>query len=148
VTEVLKKLLGKEINDLKHAHDSLLYSYDRCHGLTVKTDLDNETMERFEALTARFSRLSDIMTQKVFRTLDALDLEDRGTVRDRINRAEKRGIIESADDFVEIRMVRNEIAHEYRSETILEIFERVLMLTPFLMKAVESIEIYSKKYLE
>ena len=148
MTEVLKKLLGKEINDMKHTRDSLLYSYDRCRGLTVKTDLDNETMERFEALTARFSRLSDIMTQKVFRTLDALDLEDRGTVRDRINRAEKRGIIESADDFVEIRMVRNEIAHEYRSETILEIFERVLTLTPFLMKAVESIEIYSKKYLE
>ena len=105
-------------------------------------------MERFEALAARFARLSDIMIQKVFRTLDAIDLEDRGTVRDRINRAEKRGVIESADNFVEIRMVRNEIAHEYKSETVLEIFERVLTLTPSLMKAVEGIETYSAKYLE
>ena len=148
MTEVLKELLGKEINDLKHACDSLLYSYDRCRRLTVKAGLDNETMERFEALTARFARLSDIMIQKVFRTLDALDLEERGTVRDRINRSEKRGIIESADDFIEIRMVRNEIAHEYKSETILEIFGRVLTLTPSLMKAVGGIEIYSKNYLE
>jgi len=75
-------------------------------------------------------------------TLNAIDLEDRGTVRDRINRAEKRGIIDSADDFIEIRMVRNEIAHEYKSETILEIFERVLALTPCLVKAVERIETY------
>jgi len=109
--------------------------------------MDNETMERFEALTARFARLSDIMIQKVFRTLDALDLEDTGTVRDRINRAEKRKIIESADAFVDIRMVRNEIAHEYQKQTILEIFERVLFLTPTLMNAVEHIEAYSNKYL-
>jgi len=144
VTELLKELLEKEINDQRQARDSLLYSYDRCRWITTKPGFDNETMERFEALTARFARLSDIMIQKVFRTLDAIDLEDRGTVRDRINRAEKRGIIESADEFIEIRMVRNEIAHEYKSETILEIFERVLALAPSLMKAVESIEIYSK----
>ena len=140
--EVLKELLEKEINDQRQACDSLQYSYDRCHRIPIKTGFDNETMERFEALTARFARLSDIMIQKVFRTLNAIDLEDRGTVRDRINRAEKRGIIDSADDFIEIRMVRNEIAHEYKSETILEIFERVLALTPCLVKAVERIETY------
>jgi len=148
MNEALKELLRKEMNDLKNACDSLEYSYARCRCLTIKAGLDYETMERFEALTARFARLSDIMIQKVLRTLDTLDLEERGTVRDRINRAEKRGIIESTDDFVEIRMVRNEIAHEYKSETILEIFERVLTLTPSLMKAVEGIETYSAKYLE
>jgi len=148
MNKALKELLEKEMNDLKNACDSLEYSYARCRSLTIKTGLDYETMERFEALTARFARLSDIMIRKIFRTLDTLDLEDRGTVRDRINRAEKRGAIESTDDFVEIRMVRNEIAHEYKSETILEIFERVLALTPSLMKTVEGIETYSEKYLE
>ncbi len=144
----LIELLGKEIVDLKQARDALVYSYDRCRPLTVEAGMDNETMERFEALTARFARLSDIMIQKVFRTLDALDLEDTGTVRDRINRAEKRKVIESADAFIDIRMLRNEIAHEYKRQTILEIFERVLLVTPSLMNAVDSIEIYSRKYLE
>jgi len=143
----LTALLHKEIQDLKQARDSLRYSYDRCRLLVVEAGMDNETMERFEALTARFARLSDIIIQKVFRTLDALDLEDRGTVRDRINRAEKRKIIESADAFVDIRMVRNEIAHEYQKQTILEIFERVLFLTPTLMNAVDHIEAYSNNYL-
>ena len=143
----LIELLGNEIEDLKQARDSLSYSYDRCRPLSIEAGLDNETMERFEALTARFARLSDIMIQKVFRTLDALDLEDRGTVRDRINRAEKRKVIESADEFIDIRMVRNEIAHEYKRQTVLEIFERVLLLTPSLMNAVENIEVHSNKYL-
>jgi len=147
MTAELIELLGNEIKDLKQARDSLVYSYDRCRPLSIEPGLDNETMERFEALTARFARLSDIMIQKVFRTLDALDLEDRGTVRDRINRAEKRKVIESADEFIDIRMVRNEIAHEYKRQTILEIFERVLLLTPSLTNAVENIEVYSNKYL-
>ncbi|MEJ2586517.1 MAG: hypothetical protein P8165_02850 [Deltaproteobacteria bacterium] len=143
----LKALLRNEIENLGQARDALMYSYERCRPLTIEAGMDNGTMERFEALTARFARLSDIMIQKVFRTLDALDLEGRGTVRDRINRAEKRGVIQSADEFVEIRMVRNEIAHEYKRETILEIFERVLSLTPKLMDAVEGIEARSETYL-
>ena len=102
MNKALKELLKKEMNDLKNACDSLEYSYARCRSLTIKTGLDYEIMERFEALTARFARLNDIMIQKIFRTLDTLDLEDRGTIRDRINRAEKRGVIESTDDFVEI----------------------------------------------
>ena len=43
-------------------------------------------------------------------------------------------------------MVRNEIAHEYQKQTVLEIFERVMFLTPTLMNAVEHIEAYSNKY--
>lgn len=141
-------LLKIEIRDLKQARDALAYSYDRCRALDIEPGLDNETMERLEALTARFARLSDIMIQKVFRTLDAIDLEDQGTVRDRINRAEKRGVIRNADDFFNIRMLRNEIAHEYKQQTILEIFDRVLFLAPSLMQAVENIESYSRNYLK
>ena len=143
----LKDLLVSEMQDLKQARGSLNYSYNRCRPLIVQPGMSDETMERFEALTARFARLSDIMIQKVFRTLDALDLEDRGTVRDRINRAEKRKVIESAETFIDIRMLRNEIAHEYKRQTILEIFERVLLLTPALIRAVDHIEIYCGKYL-
>ena len=64
MNKALKELLGKEMDDLKNACDSLEYSYDRCCSLTIRAGLDYETMERFEALTARFARLSDIMIQK------------------------------------------------------------------------------------
>ena len=47
--------------------------------------------------------------------------------------------MDSAETLIQIRMLRNEIAHEYKSETILEIFENVLALTPELLKIVESL---------
>ncbi len=105
-------------------------------------------MESFEALTSRFARLSDLIIQKIFRFFDTINLEPVGTVRDRINRAEKVGAIDSADEFIEIRILRNEIADEYKSETIYEIFKQVMQLTPALLKSVDTIFAYSRDIVE
>ena len=142
--ENLKLLLA----DLKKAGDVLSYSFEKCKKIHMSEDLSYEELESYEALTSRFARLSDIVIQKVFRVFDILDLDDAGTVRDRINRAEKKGIIESADDFVEIRILRNEIAHEYKTETIYSIFAKVLELTDILLSSVDSILSYAQKYLK
>lgn len=132
--------------DLRKARDILLFSFTKCCKINMMKGLSEEEMESLEALTSRFSRLSDIIIQKVFRAIDILDLDDEGTVRDRINRAEKKGIIKSADDFIDIRILRNEIAHEYKSETIYVIFSKVLKLSPALLESVDTIMTYSKKY--
>ncbi len=142
VTEALKY----ELHELEKAGDILEYSYKKCKAIGVKPGLDNDQLESFEALTSRFARLSDIIIQKILRYFDILDLEEKGTVRDRINRAEKRQVIESADDFIQIRILRNEIAHEYQSETIYMIFEKVVELTPVLLKSVDSLTTYANKY--
>ena len=75
-----------------------------------------------------------------------LDLDTHGTIRDRINRAEKKELIENGDIFVEIRMVRNDIAHEYLPEAIRDIFGKVLLLTPHLLDGVERTITYCGKY--
>jgi hypothetical protein len=90
--------------------------------------------------------LSDILIQKIFRLLDELDLDTQGTIRDRINRAEKKELIASSDVFVEIRMIRNDIAHEYLPEAIHEIFGKVLLLTPHLLDGIERTVQYCEKY--
>ena len=110
--------------------------------IPIDASLDPEELESYEALTSRFARLSDLVVQKVFRYLDAYELEESGTVRDRINRADKRGVISSAQDFVHIRMLRNEIAHEYKAESIYDIFVRVMVLIPFLLDSVDRIAGY------
>ena len=138
--------LKQELTELEKARDVLAYSYDKCSTSGVRADLFHEELESFEALTSRFARLSDILIQKIFRYFDSLDLDDHGTVRDRINRAEKKEIIESADEFIQIRMLRNEIAHEYKSDTIYNIFEKVLELTPALLAAVDQVITYSSRY--
>ena len=102
-------------------------------------------MDQFEAFTSRFARMSDMLIQKVFRLLDKIELVDDGTIRDRINRAEKKGLIESADMFIQIRIVRNDIAHEYHIETLKDIYKKVLELTQYLLDCTEKISAYCKK---
>ncbi|MCP4108492.1 MAG: hypothetical protein GY749_23590 [Desulfobacteraceae bacterium] len=142
----IRESLRNELSALKNARDVLCYSYEKCARIGVKLDLTYEELESFEALTSRFARLSDIIIQKIFRLFDILELEDHGTVRDRINRAEKREAVKSADDFIQIRILRNEIAHEYKPETFYEIFEQVMDKTPTLLKSVDKIINYSEKY--
>jgi len=49
-----------------------------------------------------------------------------------------------------IRLLRNEIAHEYKAESIYDIFDRVLALTPVLLDSVDRIlrSVQEKGYLE
>jgi len=81
--------LKQELAELEKARDVLEYSFGRCSKTGVHAGLTDVELESFEALTSRFARLSDILIQKIMRYFDVLDLEDQGTVRDRINRAEK-----------------------------------------------------------
>jgi len=138
--------LNQVLAELEKGKAVLSYSIEKCRNISMMNGLSYEQMDSFEALTSRFARLSDIVIQKAFRALDRLDLDDEGTIRDRINRAEKKGIIESADSFFDIRILRNEIAHEYKSEAIYSIFAKVLELAPVLIKSVGSIMSYAKKY--
>ena len=142
MTNDLKALLEKELLLLDDAASVLSYSFDKCNRIVLRTDYTPDELESFEALCSRFARLSDIVTQKLFRLLDEIALDSPGSVRDRINRAEKRGIVEKAEEFVAIRILRNDIAHEYLPEAIQDIFKKVMALTPALLKSVESIKRY------
>lgn len=139
-------LLQKELMLLDDAAKILAYSFGKCSSIGIKEEYDPDELDRFESLTGRFARLSDILIQKMFRLIDIIDLEMPGTVRDRINRAEKKGLIGSADTLVEIRILRNDIAHEYLPEAIRDIFRKVLELAPYLLDSVDSVKKYCEKY--
>ena len=87
-----------------------------------------------------------MILQKLFRGLDALEMEEGGTLLDALNRAEKRCLIESVSDFREIREVRNEIAHEYARENIRPLFESVLEHTPALIEIIRRSREYCLRY--
>ena len=147
MTEDLLLLLQKELELLRNAARVLGYSYEKCSRIGIKEEYDDDELDKFESLTSRFARLGDILIQKIFRLIDELDLDAAGTVRDRINRAEKKGLIDSADVFIEIRMLRNDIAHEYVPEEIIELFKKVLKATPVLISSVARVEHYCIRYL-
>jgi hypothetical protein len=146
MTDQMQLLLVNELKLLKDATEVLLYSFNKCSAIGIKESYEPEELESLESFTGRFARLSDILIQKVFRLVDKLDLDTQGTVRDRINRAEKKELIVSSDVFIEIRMIRNDIAHEYLPEAIHDIFEKVLSLAPHLIDGVERTIEYCTKY--
>ena len=130
----LLALLDAEIRLTKDARDVLVYSLEQCRNIGTRDPYTNGELTEYEALTARFSRLSDILIQKLLRTLDTLELEEPGTIRDRINRAEKRDLVQTAEDLIKIRTLRNEIVHEYLPEALQGLFREVLLLTPILLE--------------
>ncbi len=123
-----------------------MYLYQRCLEIKEKTSYSEQDLERFESLTGRFERLADLLVQKIFRLIDSLDLEDQGTIRDRINRAEKKGLIESAEQFILVRELRNTIAHDYDPVATEQIFLNVLAFCPVLFDAVDRVKRYALSY--
>ncbi len=73
--------------------------------------------ESCEALTSRSARLNDFLLQRVLRTLDEIELIDEGSPLDRLQRAEARRLIPSAERWRELRLLRNAIAHDYLVES-------------------------------
>ena len=139
-------LLDKELTLLENATKIFNKSFKVCRQIGIKKNYSFDELDHFEALTSRFARLSDILIQKVLRLIDEMDLESPGTVRDRINRAEKKETISSAETFTKIRLLRNSISHEYLPETILDIFQNVLQLAPDLLDSVSRIQEYCQRY--
>lgn len=121
-------------------------SYAICCDFAGEDRYTEEQYDAFEALTGRFARLSDMLLQRVFRLIDRLEFEDSGTLIDTVHRAEKRGLIRSADLMREIRELRNEIAHEYASSDLRAMFQDVVHVTPELFTIVENIHSYCKRF--
>lgn len=139
-------LLKEEIELLEHATRNLNQSYKKCKAIGVKETYSDDELESIEALTSRFARTADILIQRMFRLIDELDLSPNGTVRDRINRAEKKELISDAHEFVEIRKLRNTIAHEYKADAPESIYADVLQKTPHLLDSIKRTKQYANSY--
>ena len=124
---------------------ALEYSYDKCNAIGEKEEYDLEQQESFEALTSRFARTSDILTQKVFKSLFILLQEDMKTFIDMANFLEKLEIVDKADDLLNIREIRNQIAHEYIEPDVKSLFMDVLHFIPQLNNIIDNVKAYYNK---
>ena len=91
-------------------------------------------------MTSKSSRTSYIYLQKVLRSIGMLLREDTVPLIDSLNRAEKMMIIVSAEEFLQMRDIRNQIAHEYLPEAVLELASEVVVMTTLLQKNIEQTE--------
>ncbi len=144
-----RKLLFAQLNEhlafLNKSVTALEYSYDKCSAIGEKKEYNLEEQESFEALTSRFARSSDILTQKVFKTLFILLQEDVKTIIDAANFLEKLKIVDNADDLLNIREIRNQITHEYVESDLKTLFLDVLRYVPELRKIISKVRAYYQK---
>ena len=116
------ELLSKSLETLKRSVEKAK-SFDR------KSNYSFEEMETFDSLTSKFSRTSDIFTQKLLRSAWQLLHEETMPFIDLANKAEKIELISSSDKIIEIKDMRNQITHEYVPEAIQELIPDVIMLS-------------------
>src|SRR5215469_761146 len=90
-------LLKENLSSLNLSLKRLIYSYDLCNKIGLKDDYSEEEFISFEAMTARYARTTDMLINKVLRSLDIVEYIDKGTIIDAANNTEKRGITEAQE---------------------------------------------------
>ena len=76
-------------------------------------EADPVLAERLDAFVSRFGRLQDTVGDKLLPALLIALAEETGPAIDNLDKAEKFGFIESADGWMEMRRLRNQMVHEY-----------------------------------
>ncbi|HEY8271001.1 MAG TPA: HepT-like ribonuclease domain-containing protein [Pseudobdellovibrionaceae bacterium] len=141
-----QEILKESLEELRQAKQWLHHSYSLCKALQINMNMEIESFDKLEALTSRFARLVDLLVNKTFRTIDTLELEYGGSLIDVVNRAAKRGIVDSVEQVREFKDLRNEIAHEYAKRDLTRIFKNVVQLTPSVLDLCEKTEQYCLKW--
>jgi hypothetical protein len=145
--EIVQSVLKANRDLLDQALPSFEKSLEKCRSLDLAGPRTFEEEESLDALTSKFSRISDIFTQKVLKSLVLLTREDAPTFVDRMNLCEKLGVISSAADLIEIRDLRNQIAHEYLSENLTEIYGDCMALSEKLLAEIKTANQVIERYL-
>ena len=111
---------------------STSFSADRAAALRMNTD----ESERTDAFVARFGRLQDSVADKLLPEFLRCLGESVGPAIDNLDRAEKLGLLDSADDWLASRKLRNRMVHEYVRDAaqLAEALNQGHALVPMLVK--------------
>lgn len=75
-----------------------------------------------------------MLVNKVYRAIDKAELVVGGTLIDAINRAHKRNLVEDPDTIRKMKLLRNEISHDYTETDLKELYVTIFQLRPILIK--------------
>ena len=106
----------------------------------VLANLPADKLAFLDMLTTRFGKLQDIIGSKIFPIILNLLEEDAVAFIDKLNKLEKLGYIEDANWWIELREIRNKIAHDYPDNHDL-ICSHISVV---IVKAAELIEFWQK----
>ncbi len=108
----LSRVVTKECQHLVDT-DRRLFEHPLTQELALVISTDPVLAERLEAFVSRFGRLQDTLGDKLLPTLLTALAETPGAAIDNLDKAEKLGLIQSADQWMDMHRLRNQMVHEY-----------------------------------
>jgi len=141
---MMKEKLKEDVAILAKQYAWLEISYNECKSIGIKKSYSIDEFGRFETLCSRYSRSIDYLIRKMFRTIDAYEFENQGTLIDTVNNAHKRGLFEEVEVLRVMKDIRNTLVHEYIEDNLQETFDEVLEYSLVLMEIMQN----TKKYVE
>jgi len=137
----------KEVRLLEQTRERLFRGKEAVDEAWVRRVADDvELSERLEAFSSRFSRLQDTVMDKLLPRLLTSAGEAIGSAIDNLNRADRLGLVEKADEWVALRQLRNRLVHEYMedAEDFSTVLNQVLRLSVELVESVKRIKRFAE----
>jgi hypothetical protein len=133
--ERLLEIIDKEVIYFQQSKIRVIHSNIDIEWIEA-LDQNPEHSEMLDAFVARFSRLQETIGDKLLPAILKLNLESVGSQLDNLFRAEKLGWIDSADQWIELRGLRNSLVHEYMTspEKLLSALKKVIHQGDMLIK--------------
>jgi hypothetical protein len=138
---ILQKI-REDYRILKKQYGWLAISHEECFSIGVKKEYTVEEFGKFETLCSRYSRSIDYLIRKMFRTIDAYEFENQGTLIDTVNHAHKRGLILDIEQLRVMKDVHNTLVHEYIEDALQDTFDEVLEYSVVLMEIMKRTQHY------
>lgn len=110
--QFLARVTHKECQYLVET-DQRLFVQPMTVGVIEQIKADPVLAERLDAFVSRFGRLQDNLGDKLLPQLLDTMAEPVGAMIENLDRAEKLGWLASADQWLELRKLRNQMVHEY-----------------------------------
>ena len=110
--QFLTRVVGKECRHLIST-DSRLFKSSFTVEQVVQLEDDPDLAERVEAFVGRFGRLQDTVGDKLLPQLLSALGEKTSSALDNLDKAERLGLLKSADQWMAMRGLRNQMVHEY-----------------------------------
>jgi len=142
---VIHEKIALEYAQLTKQRDWLAYSLQECQIIGIRPTYTIDEFGLFETLCSRYARGVDFLIRKVFRTIDAYEFENQGTLIDTVNNADKRGLISDVETLRIMKDIRNTLVHEYIEEALSEVFDEVLEYTETLLEIMDATLAYIDK---
>lgn len=111
--QFLVRIVRKECRHLTTTDQRLFNDAGFSLELAARLEDDIELAERVEAFVSRFGRLQDTIGDKLLPVLLTALGEKPSASIDNLDRAERLGLMESAEEWMVIRSLRNRMVHEY-----------------------------------